>query len=155
MKIQAITPEDTLWEQTMEYAEKSPWSAGKYLAERMAKKEFKNWERVFVVLQDKQIIAYCTFTEVDSIPGLSYYPFIGFIFVDENFRGSRTSLKLINKAMEYAKSLHFPKVYIISGHIGLYEKFGFRKIDEKKDIYGNLEQIFSKEIQEKVGLVDA
>jgi N-acetylglutamate synthase-like GNAT family acetyltransferase len=35
--------------------------------------------------------------------------------------------------IEYAKELNFNEIYIVSDHINLYEKYGFTKIDEKKD----------------------
>lgn len=35
--------------------------------------------------------------------------------------------------MNYAKSIGFEKVYLVSGENGLYEKYGFIKIDDKKD----------------------
>jgi hypothetical protein len=40
----------------------------------------------------------------------------------------------------------FPKVFLVSGEQGLYEKYGFIKIDYKKDIWGNDEQVFCKYI---------
>jgi N-acetylglutamate synthase-like GNAT family acetyltransferase len=49
-------------------------------------------------------------------------------------------------AISYAKTLGFEKVYIVSDHINLYEKYGFKKIDEKDDYSGVLQSIFVKKI---------
>ena len=51
------------------------------------------------------------------------------MFVDEDFRGNRISRQLIECAAGYAKEVGFTKVYIPSGITGLYEKYGFQKID--------------------------
>ncbi len=57
--------------------------------------------------------------------------------MDENFRGDRLSLRLINRVIDYAGELHFKNIYITSGEIGPYEKTGS---------YGNREQVFIREI---------
>ena len=52
------------------------------------------------------------------------------MFVSELYRGERLSEGLIRVAINYAKKIGFNEVYIVSGEIGLYEKYGFVKIDE-------------------------
>lgn len=97
----------------------------------MKSNEFSDWERVFVALEDNYIVGYCTIAKIDCIPDIKYTPYIGYIFVNEHYRGNRLSQKLIGSVIEYAKQLKFDKVYIVSDHINLYEKYGFIKIDEK------------------------
>lgn len=65
------------------------------------------------------------------------------MFVSELYRGERLSEGLIRVAINYAKKIGFNEVYIASGEIGLYEKYGFVKIDEKYH-NGSMEQIFVK-----------
>lgn len=143
MEIREINNKDILWNKLIEFADKCSWRAGSFFAKKLRNNDFANWERVFIATIEDHIIGYCTFTEKDCILSDLYTPFIGFIFIDENFRGQRTSQKLINEAINYARENNFKKVYIASGEIGLYEKYGFRKIDEIKDKHGNIEQIFS------------
>ncbi|WP_176758939.1 GNAT family N-acetyltransferase [Alkaliphilus peptidifermentans] len=57
-------------------------------------------------------------------------------------KGNRLSEKLIVFALAYAKELGFDKVYLISDHINLSEKYGFMKIDEKEAPWGTIETIF-------------
>lgn len=116
------------------------------MAKRMQAKEFTDWERVFVALDDAAIAGYCTFLKTDCVPDVEFTPFIGFVFVDENYRGRRLSEKMIQQALSYARKLGFTQVYLVSGEIGLYEKYGFTVIDHKKDLWGNEEQIFSIKI---------
>ena len=102
-----------------------------------------NWERVFVAREATDIAGYCTLTRIDCIPDVTYTPYIGYMFVGEPYRGMRLSQKLTQCALEYAKNLGFSKVYLISGEQGLYEKYGFKKFEERKDLWGGNEQIFS------------
>jgi predicted GNAT family N-acyltransferase len=142
MNIKAIDAEDPLWNKTIEFAENCSWKAGPFFANDMKNNTFTGWQRVYIALEKDQIIGYCTFAKKDCIPDEGYSPFIGYIFVDEKFRGNRLSQKMIENALIYAKNIGFNKVYIVSGERGLYEKYGFCKVDEMIDNYGNQEQIF-------------
>ena len=131
MFIQPLVFGDTLWEPTAEYADCCSWNAGKILAEQMRKNSYTTWERVFVATEDSHIAGYCALTSSDCIPDVPYTPYIGFVFVGEPYRGNRLSEKLLRHALAYAKQINFDKVYLVSDHINLYEKYGFTKIDEK------------------------
>jgi len=125
MVIKSITSETSLWISTIQYADSCSWRAGPVLARAMKENQFVDWERVFVAINDDQIAGYCTFAKKDCIPDIDYYPFIGFVFVGEDFRGERLSQKLINTVIDYARGLHFKNIYITSGETDLYEKYGF------------------------------
>ena len=71
---------------------------------------------------------------------------ISSIFVDESARGHRLSGLLIEAAETYARSLGFKRVYIPSDIVGLYEKYGYKRIDELMNYGGDMDQIFMKEI---------
>lgn len=138
-----ITNEEELWNKVIDFAKKCSWRAGKSLAQRMIKNKFVDWERVIVVAENQNIVGFCTFTKKDSVQDIQYTPYIGYVFIDEFHRGERLSEKLIRFSISYAKELGFNEIYIVSGEIGLYEKYGFVKIDEKYH-NGSIEQIFIK-----------
>jgi predicted N-acetyltransferase YhbS len=146
MEIKAIRPGDDLWQKTIEYALECSWKAGPFLAKAMKENKFSDWERVFVVVTEERVIGFCTMTKTDCIPDVSYYPFIGFVFVDENYRGNRISEKLINFVINYAKKLDFRNIYLVSNQVNLYEKYGFVKINEKNDFWGTKQNIYINEI---------
>ncbi len=114
-----------------EYAHNCYWSAGPHLAKQMRSNGFTQWERVFVAFVDSDIAGYCTFTKTDCIPDAPYTPYVGFLFVGEQYRGKRLSQKILSSVLQYAKGLDFEEVYLVSDHVNLYEKYGFIKIDEK------------------------
>ncbi|MDO5137636.1 MAG: GNAT family N-acetyltransferase [Oscillospiraceae bacterium] len=134
-----------LWNDTIQYAFKSSWRAGPYLANMMRNNSFQDWERVIVAVEDGDIIGYCNFTEKDEMPDdQPYSPFIGFVYVDEEHRGHRVSEKMIEKARRYAKELGYKDIYLMSSEHGLYEKYGFEKIGEFGTVFDTTDQLFRK-----------
>lgn len=145
MEIYAITNEHKLWNETISFAETCSWKGGHFLAGLMNQNNFLEWERVFVAFENNKIVGYCTFTKKDELSEeYDFSPFIGFIFVDESYRGRRISEMMINNVMKYAKMIGYDFVYIMSGEKGLYEKYGFTLIGNYETIYGNVEQLFRK-----------
>jgi len=144
MDIKPINTNDDLWEHVADYAQNCTWNAGKFLAKQMRQQNFADRERVFVAQHGNRIAGYCTLTETDCIPDVEYTPYIGFIFVGEEYRGKRVSEKLIASASQYAAGLGFESVYVVSDHVNLYEKYGFTKVDEKLAPWGKVQSIFVK-----------
>lgn len=146
MEIKALTHQDKdLWERAARYAEGCSWQpTGKGLSTRMMKKEFADWERVFVALENNEIAGFCALTKTCSLSPVEYMPFIGFVFVGEPYRGNRISEKLCLFATQYAKTVGFDIVYLYSYIVNLYEKYGFTKIDEKEAPWGVRQSIFMK-----------
>ena len=75
----------------------------------------KRW-RVIVALDQQKICGYGTVSKTDCIPDICYPPYIGYLFVDEEYRGNRSIQKLIQYAIDYLKSIGFDRVHLISDH---------------------------------------
>lgn len=150
MTIIWLSIQDPLWEKVIWYANDCPWEAGPILAQKMIENHFSDWEKVFVAIEDDKIVWFCTFTKEDWIPNCEYAPFVGFMFVDEGYRGKRLSERLIDSVEDYAKTLDFKNLYIVSDLRWLYEKYGFNKIDESIDTQGPKKTIFCRAIKEKI-----
>ncbi len=143
MEIHILTRDHPLWEQTIAMAEHCSWKAGPYLANLMRRSAFAPWERVFAATVDGTVAGYCTLTEKDELPPEQpFTPLIWFVFVDEAYRGRRISQQMIRCATAYAHGLGYEKIYIMSGEIGLYEKFGFVKLGEYETVWGDRDQLF-------------
>lgn len=147
MDIRPITNKDLLWNNLIKYAKSCSWEAWPVLAKKMEDGEFLDWERIFIATEGKEIIWFCTFTKEDWIPECNYSPFVWFIFVDENYRWRRISEKMINTVEKYVKTLNYKKLYIVSDHKWLYERFWFEKCDEKADEIWRIETIFVRDIK--------
>lgn len=143
MDIQLLQKGHPLWERVIDFAEKSAWQAGPILARWMREDAFRGWERVIAAVEGDEIAGYCTIAERDELPeDCGYGPFIGFVFVSEPFRGRRLSEKMIRRALDYAGTLGHPRVYLMSGEKGLYERYGFQKLGDFETIYGTVDQLY-------------
>ena len=148
IKVYEMTHGHRYWDEVIEFAEKCSWKAGPFLAEQMRTNRFSDFERVFAVCDNENIMGFCTFTEKDELSEeYDFSPFIGFMFIDEAYRGNRLSEKLIQYVEKYADRCGFDKIYIMSGEIGLYEKYGFQKMGDYKTIYDTMDQLFVKNIK--------
>jgi len=148
MKILALQYGDPLWEKTADFAENCTWEAGPALAKNMRENAFTDWERVIVALDDDEsVIGYCTLTKTDCLPDAPYTPYIGFLYVAERYRGQRIGGRLIDHAAELAAEAGFDRVFLVSRHVGLYEKYGFAAIDSRPSPKNRLrtETIFMRE----------
>ena len=149
MQIHEITNKHKNWNAAIEFAENCSWKAGKFLAKLMKENKFLGWERVFIACVEEKVVGYCTLAEKDELPEqYNFSPFIGFVFVDEKYRGNRISEQMINSVIAYAVKLGFEKVYIMSGERGLYERYGFEKVGDFETIYNTVDQLFVKTIGE-------
>ncbi len=147
-EIHLMTAEHTYWKETISFAERCSWKAGSYLAKKMQENEFNEWERVCAVCVNGKVAGFSTFTGRDELSEqYDFTPFIGFVFIDEQYRGRRLSERMIQSIISYAKELGYNEVYIMSGEIGLYEKYGFIKLGDYETIYGSIDQLFVQSIE--------
>ena len=109
---------------------------------------FKEWERVCVVCVNGKVAGFSIFAEKEELSEqYNFTSFIGFVFVDEQYRGRRLSEMMIQSIISYAKELGYDKVYIMSDEIGLYEKYGFVKLGDYETAYGSIDQLFVQNIE--------
>lgn len=146
MYISRIEKSNERWDELISYTKNCSWIVGKHLASLMEKNAFTEWESVFAAVLEDKLVGFCTFMKTDYYPENRYSPWISCIFVDEEYRSCRISEKMIETVIAYAKEQGFSKVYIPSDIIGLYEKYGFKKIDELQNYSGDIDNIFAKEI---------
>lgn len=132
------------WKETISLAENCSWKAGPFLAKKMKENQFLSWERVCAARVDEKIVGFCVFSEKDELPdGYMFTPFIGFVFVSEAYRGKRLSESMIRAVIPYARELGFHNIYLMSGEVGLYEKYGFMKLGDYPTIYDSVDQLFT------------
>lgn len=135
------------WNETAEFSKNCSWRAGAFLAQKMKANDFERNERVIAAYIDGSIAGFCTYTNKDELPEeYDFTPFIGFLFVDELYRGQRLSERMIAAACDCAKAQGHETIYVMSGEIGLYEKYGFKKIGDYETIYHSIDQLFSKKL---------
>jgi N-acetylglutamate synthase-like GNAT family acetyltransferase len=146
VEIKQVLYKDEYWDKLIDFVRKSSWRESPIIVNNWEENNYLDWERIFVAIENNNIVGHCSLNEKDSISNIEYTPYIQSVFVNEQFRGNRLSEKLILCAISYAKTLGFKKVYIVSDLKNFYEKYGFEKIDEKNDYRGEPQSIFVHKI---------
>ena len=116
---------------------------------------FENWlcknklPQTFVALIDGEPAGMYQLSmsdDLNSRPDL--YPWLINVYVDEKFRGRNVARELMNTVKENAKELGLTELYLYTKHIGLYEKFGWKFIEEVKTFKDDspVERLYKLEI---------
>ena len=129
------------------------WRAAKYLAELLETNEFYtlcgSTSKIFLLIENQDLISFCTFAEKDDIPDTDLTPWIGFVYTFPQFRGKQRIGKLIEHIYCIAKNQGFKNLYISTDQKGLYEKFGFTFICTLKDRNGEDSLVYKLPIENK------
>jgi len=145
IKIVDVETHQEIRNKFIQYLDKVPWRAGPYLGNMIRNHYQKGYDRTYALFVDNQLSGFCNLTSEDCIVS-QYEPWIGFVYVDEKNQGHRLSETLINHCIEYAKQINFDYIYLASNEVGLYEKYGFEKVEVALNKFGESEQIFRKSI---------
>ncbi len=148
MEIQKVDKNTYLADNLLNFVENFSWLDVKEHTVRVIKNwEFEDWETPVVAMVNGQIVGMVTIMKSDYYPLPEVFPWISTLFVSETFRGNRISGKLIDFANEYAKNIGFDRTYIPTGHIGLYEKYGYCYIKDIVNYGGNTDRLYVKELR--------
>ena len=125
------------------------WGAGGFLYSLIQenKREILGWNHIYALVENQEVISFCTFSQKDCIEDDFLVPWIGFVFTKESYRGHRYSKKVIDYALAQAKRLGYQRVFLATDHLGLYEKYGFTYLETRKDIYDEESRIYYFELQ--------
>lgn len=136
------------WDNVANQISQVSWRAGKFLSEKMHSNYFTDWERVIVGRSSEgKLTSFCVVSKKDGLTDNRISPFIAYVFVSEEYRGYRLSEKLLNIAENYLKEQQFKVAFIVSGEIGLYEKYGYKKLKNRTTIHGDIENLFEKHLK--------
>ncbi|MBO7196629.1 MAG: GNAT family N-acetyltransferase [Clostridia bacterium] len=121
------------------------WGAAKFLADILEQNRFDELlygGDLFILADGDELVSFCTLTRQDCIEDKSLCPWIGFVYTADAYRGHRYSGRVIDFACSYAARMGFDRVYLATDHIGLYEKYGFTYLENRKDVYGDDSRIY-------------
>ena len=122
------------------------WDAGRYLAYSLEDEKFFSFfgkdSEALLLTENDELLAFCTFAEIDEIDDESMKPWIGFVYTFPEHRGHRYSGVLIDYAKKLAHEKNNGKIYVSSEEKGLYEKYGFTFLKDAMSIHGYETQIF-------------
>ena len=133
----------------LEYFKKCEWGAAKFLYELIdndtLNKTLGDNTKIIVLLDGENVVSFATYAKQDCIDDKSLYPWIGFVYTDEKYRGNRYSEKVIEYITGLAKKDKYSSLFLATDHIGLYEKYGFKYIESRIDVYNEESRIYKIE----------
>ena len=148
IEIQKVDKNTYLTDDLLNFVENFSWlDVKEHTVKVIQNWEFEDWETPFVAMVNGQIVGMVTIMKSDYYPLPEVFPWISTLFVSETFRGNRISGKLIDFANEYAKDIGFNRTYIATGHIGLYEKYGYCYIKDIVNYGGDTDRLYAKELR--------
>ncbi len=148
IEIQKVDKNTYLADDLLNFVENFSWlDVKEHTVKVIQNWEFEDWETPFVAMVNGQIVGMVTIMKSDYYPLPEVFPWISTLFVSERFRGNRISGKLIDFANEYAKDIGFNRTYIPTGHIGLYEKYGYCYIKDIVNYGGDTDRLYAKELR--------
>lgn len=144
METVILKQSDPQWADMAQRIQAVSWRAGAHLAQRMHTSTF-DWEQVIVLMHHQQLVGFCALLETDIVPA-TQSPFISYVFVDEAYRGQGLSTRLVQAAEQVALEIGFDVTYIVTRHVGLYERLGYELFDHRLDQFGRENRLLMKRI---------
>ena len=119
---------------------------GKIITSGKLEEMCKENPKVFMLVENEEIISFCTYVHQDEIEALDLFPWIGFVYTYKQYRGNRYFGKLLNHILQLAKEEQYKRIYVSTNENGLYEKYGFKYYKNMLDITGNDSRIYYIEV---------
>ena len=127
---------------------KSDWGAGQYLYQLLNENRLKEMvgetALVPMLVDGDKLIAFCTLAPLDDIQPTNLSPWIGFLYTFPEYRGHHYAGLLLDYAESIATVMGKEYIHISTGHIGLYEKYGYEFYQIEKDIEGEDSRVYRK-----------
>ena len=98
----------------------------------------------FVLLKDDRIVGCCGLIMNDFISRQDLYPWLCGVYVDESERNRGLGGKLLAHAEKEAKRVGYGTLYLITAHIGYYERYGWAYIGEGYEPSGESTRMYRK-----------
>lgn len=133
----------------LEEIKKSGWEAGDLLYTLLRDGRFRQFcgqtARVYLLTDGEALVSFCTLAELDDVRQTDLGPWIGFVFTFPAYRGHRYVGQLLEHAFDTAVSEGARRVYISTGHTGLYEKYGYTFHCLLPDMNGEMSRIYVRQ----------
>lgn len=87
--------------------------------------------QTYIAIIDNKAVGMYQFAmsdDLESRPDL--YPWLINVYVDEKYRGIGVCRELMKSVIEHAKEANIQELYLYTKHVGLYEKFGWKYVEE-------------------------
>ncbi len=122
------------------------WTAAGFLFSLISENRFYETlgdaAELYIMADGEKLVSFGTLAPKDEIDDDSLKPWIGFVYTVTEYRGKRLSGELIASLCETARTQGYEKVYLSTDHNGLYEKYGFIYMENRKTVWGEDSRIY-------------
>lgn len=129
------------------------WGAARFLVELLQKDTFFRTlggaGDLYLLMDGENLVSFATLTMQDSVRDEAMFPWIGFVYTEPAYRGHRYAGQLLSHAEAAAAGQGYGHIYIATDHVGLYEKYGYRYLENRIDCWGDDQRVLYKELQEQ------
>lgn len=108
-------------------------------------KRSKGFYEPYLMIDEDRLIALSILASQDDII-CDLGPWIGYVYTNPDYRGHQYAFRLIETIENDLKKQGIERVYISSGHRGLYEKAGYQKLGWSRSHSGRPTKIFEKKL---------
>ena len=98
--------------------------------------------RWYLMVRDGLIMGSYGLIVNDFISRQDLWPWLAALYVEENERGKGFGAAMLEHGKSEAQKLGFPMLYLSTGHVGYYEKYGWKYIGNGYDVGGEATRIY-------------
>lgn len=109
--------------------------------------------RWFLLLDGEAIIGCYGLITNDFISRQDLYPWLCALYIEEEYRGNELGAMLLKHGQEQANKLGYQKLFLCTGHVGYYEKYGFVYIGDGFHPWGESSRIYEISTNDDSSLV--
>ncbi|MDJ1121858.1 GNAT family N-acetyltransferase [Olsenella sp. YH-ols2217] len=126
------------------------WSAGQHLAEMVAEGALGavlgEGTRILMLVDGERLVSFCTLAPQDDIRPTDLGPWVGYVYTSPDYRGRGCMGRLLGEAERRAKMAGAARTHISTGHVGLYEKHGYRLLTTMPNVKGEESRVYVKDL---------
>lgn len=125
------------------------WKAGPHLVKRFEDGDLDSRDEIIVITnQQLTLIGFGALLERDILDKETYpfSPFLSTIYVDPSYRGQGYSTKIVKALEEIAREKKDRIIYVVTEHVGLYEKSGYKYQNQVRDQFGRDMRLLKKSL---------
>ena len=127
---------------------KVDWSAAEFLVALLRENRFfemlGGWGDIYLLMDGENIVSFATLTGQDSVRDETLVPWSGFVYTAPEYRGHRYAGMLLAHIEAVAAEKGHETLYISTDHVGLYEKYGYRFLENRLDFWGDDTRVLYK-----------
>lgn len=102
--------------------------------------------RFYLMVEEEEIIGCYGLISNDLISRHDLYPWLACLFIEENHRGQSLGKLLLEHGAQEAKRCGFSSLYLTTDHKNYYEKYGWTRIEDGYNLFGEQGRIYEKKL---------